>query len=284
MRQTENLSIRFAEDADTPSVIDLWSLCFPGEQAFQAYFFEHLYQPQYNLLLLDGQMLCAMVQMLPYQLQNGSVSEPVTYIYGACTHPARRRRHYMDRLLHHSFALDRQAGRAASILIPQEEWLFGFYAQFGYQKAFSVTTTATEQFSSAKALCVRAVQVRDLGAMDGLYHRFLGSGPYLRRPAQEWDKQLALFLGTGGEVLCSETDGLLDGYAFVWPGEKEIWAQELVCRPDKLDGWIAALQQRYGKACCRLTGLQFAQQQTLGCMARYDHADPPAGYINLMLN
>ena len=34
----------------------------------------------------------------------------ITYIYGACTDPAHRRKGHMARLLEHSFALDRAAG------------------------------------------------------------------------------------------------------------------------------------------------------------------------------
>ena len=122
-----------------------------------------------------------MAQMLPYTLQNGPIAEEVTYIYGACTHPAHRRQHLMDRLLHESFAIDRANGRAASILIPQEEWLFGFYAQFGYQMAFPVSSITVQEKVTAPALSVRSVQPADFSAMDCLYHRFLGPGPYLRR-------------------------------------------------------------------------------------------------------
>ena len=68
----------------------------------------------------------AMVQMLPYRMTVGGVSREVTYIYGACTDPAHRRKGYMARLLERSFELDREAGRIASVLIPAEKWLFDF--------------------------------------------------------------------------------------------------------------------------------------------------------------
>ncbi|MDR3766339.1 MAG: GNAT family N-acetyltransferase, partial [Butyricicoccus sp.] len=280
MRQNQELIIRFADEADTPAVIALWELCFPGEAAFQNYFFSQLYRPEYNLLLLREGTLCAMAQMLPYTLQNGSLTEEVTYIYGACTHPEYRRQHLMDRLLHQSFAIDRAQGRVASILIPQEEWLFGFYAQFGYQKAFSVSSLSIQESVSAPVLSVRKVQGTDFSAMDALYHRFLNSGPYLRRSEEEWAKQVALFRNTGGEALCAYEAGELTGYAFVWPTEEEVWAQELVCLPADTQSWVATLQQRYGRIACRVTGLQFPNLQPLGCMLRYDGAQPAEGYIN----
>lgn len=285
MRQSEGITIRFAEDRDTPAVRALWEQCFPGEPDFTGYFFAHLYAPRYNLLLLREGTLCAMAQMLPYQLQNGPASEPVTYIYGACTHPAHRRQHLMDRLLHESFDIDRANGRAASFLIPQEDWLFGFYARFGYRTAFYVSEWTAPEPQAALPLAVRPAGEGDLSAMDGLYHRYLGIGPYLCRPADEWRRQLAFFRATGGEVLCAEgADGGLDGYAFVWPGDQQIWAQELICPPAAKEGWAAALQQRFGPLPCRMTGPQFSNPRPLGCMLRYDGAQLADGYINLMLN
>ena len=284
MRQNQELTIRFANDGDTPAVIALWEQCFPGEAAFQNYFFSRLYRPKCNLLLLREDVLCAMAQMLPYTLQNGPIAEEVTYIYGACTHPAHRRQHLMDRLLHESFAIDSANGRAASILIPQEEWLFGFYAQFGYQMAFPVSSITVQEKVTAPALSVRSVQPADFSAMDCLYHRFLGPGPYLRRSEAEWDKQVSLFQNTGGEVLCAYEADALVGYAFVWPTEEEVWAQELICAPSLIQSWFATLQQRYEQTLCRATGLQFPNLQPLGCMLRYDGAQPADGYINLMLN
>ena len=81
----------------------------------------------------------AMVQMLPYRMTVGGVSREVTYIYGACTDPAHRRKGYMAQLLERSFELDREAGRIASVLIPAEKWLFDFYKPFGYEPFFHIS-------------------------------------------------------------------------------------------------------------------------------------------------
>ena len=118
--------MRFAEKGDFPAVRALWETCFPDEGGFNNYFFAHFYKEKYTLLYLEGETLVAMVQMLPYRMTVGGVSREVTYIYGACTDPAHRRKGYMARLLERSFELDREAGRIASVLIPAEKWLFDF--------------------------------------------------------------------------------------------------------------------------------------------------------------
>lgn len=285
MRENQGeLTIRFAVPADTPEVIALWSICFPGDEGFRDYFFANLYDPACNLLLLRGDKLCAMAQMLPYRMQSGCKTEAVTYIYGACTHPDCRRQHLMDTLLRRSFELDREMGRAASVLIPQEAWLFDFYAQFGYQPTLFVSDRQyTEKPEDAPCL-LREAQAADLPAIDALFHAQMWPGTYLCRNEAEWRKQFDLFTCCGGAVLCTGPVGAPDGYAFVWISDTQVWAQEFVCAPGAEPGLAAALMERFERPECTLTGLGFSNRQPLGCVLRHDGAQPADGYINLMLN
>lgn len=278
------LNIRFAQDGDTPEVISLWSLCFPGDWVFQEYFFKNLYDPSNNLLLFLGDRLCAMTQMLPYRMQTGCRTEEVTYIYGACTHPNFRRQHLMDTLLHRSFEIDRQMGRAASVLIPQEEWLFDFYAQFGYAPVMAASHHLYSALPEAEPCVLRPATVYDLSGMDALYHAQMWDGAYFCRDAVEWRKQLAMFTHCGGDVLCTGPNEAPMGYAFVWHTDGQLWAQELVCAPGTERGFVRALMERCCKTECHVTGLGFSKRQPLGCVLRHDGARPADGYINLMLN
>lgn len=276
--------IRFAKAADTPQVIALWDLCFPGEEVFRDYFFANLYQPQYNLLLFKGDMLCAMAQMLPYHLQNGTLNEKVTYIYGACTHPEHRRQHLMDKLLHATFTLDMERGISASILIPQEAWLFEFYAQFGYQATFFVSEFEIREPVKAETLIVRQACPTDSREMNMLYQHFAGTQPHMYRPDAEWHKQLDMFQKTGGEVLCTWDENGLRGYAFVWKMPDRVWAQELVCLPEDRGRWASTLQQRYQQNFLQINGFQFEKTHPIGCVRRYHQTPMQNGYMNLMLN
>ena len=158
--------IRFAEERDTSAVRALFDQCFPDESGFNAYFFDRLYRPEQTLLYEQGNTLCAMVQMLPYQLFIGGTEGTATYIYGACTHPEHRRKHFMAQLLEASFEEDRRRGRCASLLIPQEEWLFQFYRPFGYIPVFGLERkiSQTKMVFESYALC-------DCSALLGKYGR-----------------------------------------------------------------------------------------------------------------
>lgn len=72
--------------------------------------------------------------------------------------------------------------------------------------------------------------------------------------------------------------GAPDGYAFVWPSDTQVWAQELVCAPETELGFVAALMERFNRPACHVTGLGFSNRQPLGCVLRHDGARP-AGWL-----
>lgn len=269
--------IRFAKEGDRAAVEALFEACFPDEGGFNAYFFTHFYRAERTLLLTEGGKLCAMTQMLPCTLGTG---EAATYIYGACTAPDERRRGHMAKLLTRSFALDREAGRAASTLIPQEPWLFGFYERFGYQNAFytqdAVFTAPRENAAAAVRLTTDA-----LADCAALYAAHTPAAA-LRRPPEEWARQLALFDALGAGVFGFYEGAALRAYAFVWGGETP-WAQELVAEtPEAAHALCSALCRML--RCQTLKTTSPSGETALGMAKFYDNRPAPRGYMNLMLN
>ncbi len=281
-----NLDFRFATDDDTQSVINLWNLCFPDESGFNEYFFDVIYRPEYNLLLFKDGILCSMAQMLPYELKNNDKIEQVTYIYGACTHPDFRRQHLMDRLLNYSFELDKNNSKSASILIPQEQWLFDFYAKFGYKPVFHISSCQlTEYVLCENQLFISNAQEKDIDHIKSLYDFNLSGKIHVIRNKDEWKKQIDLFNSCGGKVLCmNNIQSQLVGFAFVWTYKNSFYVQELMCKSGYQDSCIHSLQKYFSTPCCKVSGLQFSNMSPLGCMCRHDNTDPINGYINLMLN
>ena len=270
--------IRLATDSDRDAVVSLFEACFPDEGGFNPYFFEHFYRPEHTLLLFAADKLCAMTQMLPYTLGTG---ETATYIYGACTAPDERKRGHMARLLRHSFTLDREAGRAASMLIPQEPWLFGFYERFGYARVFyaqDVCYTAQACGTDGEA---RRLKADGLAACAALYAAHTPSGA-LRRAPDEWTRQLALFDALGAGLYGLFRQGTLTAYAFVWRGETP-WAQELIAASAAdADALCAAICRTL--RCRTLKATSPGEDYALGMANFYDDRHAPRGYMNLMLN
>lgn len=277
--------IRFACPQDMPDIIRLWDQCFPDEGGFNPYFFENLFAPACTLLLLEEGRLCAMTQMLPYRLRTPLGNEEVTYIYGACTALEMRKRGYMAQLLQHSFTLDRQAGRAASILIPQEEWLFGFYRKFGYQPAFFVTeecyTTPKETTHTSAAL--QTLSSSDVLALQHFYEvQSRNIACAILRDTDQWKQQLKMFstLGAGAYAL---KDSEIRAYAFVWKTDEGLWAQEMFSDgSESEEALCAALCHRLNTPSLRVT--KSGLSRALGCAKFYDNRPALQGYINLMFN
>lgn len=277
--------IRFATREDDRAVRALWESCFPDEGGFNSYFFSEIYRPDQNLLLFEDQMLCAMTQMLPYRLRIQDQIQEATYIYGACTAPQLRRMGHMAQLLAQTFALDKAAGRAASFLIPQEAWLFGFYEKFGYQKAFytdTVTWTSRDR-ALPNGYVLRHCMQSDLPQLAELYKIQTAALPLVvLRTETQWAEQLSQFKALGGGVY-----GLFDGdtlraYACVWNGDQtvaqELFSNDSVSAEVLCDALCDRLQTN------TLTYTTGGTQQTLGVAKFYQTTAISLGYLNLMFN
>ncbi len=278
--------IRAASKADMPEIRALWEVCFPDDTGFNDYYFTHIFTRDTTILYeLDGR-IAAMVQMLPYVLHAQGETVSATYIYGACTHPDFRRRHLMSELLEWSFAQDIQNGVAATMLIPQEKWLFDFYRPFGYQPAFALGTAAFSEVLPVLHKGLRPMTPDDLPACEMLYRTKTADCPLVvARTSAQWKAQLSLFevLGAGAFVL--ELAGKIAGYAFVWNEENGIWAQELMCLDEAAqDILISALAARTAAAHVRVS-VPDSNGTLLGCIKWYGEISiPQNGYMNLMYN
>lgn len=280
------LNFRFATENDTQDVIKLWNLCFPDDSGFNEYFFSNIYKPEYNLLLFKDNILCSMAQMLPYKMQNGNEMENITYIYGACTHPHYRRQHLMDKLLNHSFEIDRNLKRNASVLIPQEQWLFGFYEQFGYKPMLKLSyEQISSKINTQKDIIIKEAQTEDISQMQMLYiSQIKNNVYYLIRNHFEWERQIAMFKACGSKAVCMYDNNQIIGYAFIWLENDNFYAQEFVFKPEYKEICIYNLQKYLNLNNCKLCGLQFSNLYPLGSIKRYDNKAIDCGYINLMLN
>lgn len=272
--------IRFAGEGDRPAIRMLFDLCFPDGSGFNEHFFRHVFRPADTLLAEEDGQLCAMLQMLPYRLSlNGKTGE-ATYIYGACTHPDHRRKHWMARLLEASFEIDRQRRRLASLLIPQEAWLFDFYRPFGYLPVLSLEKKTALQ-SAGTAADIR--RLTDWRQADSLYRRATDGEPCrILRSEADWKAQLALFDALGAGAFGLYELDRLTAYAFVWRETDGLFAQELLAETAPVAETLAqALRQQFGGQ--KLAYCTVGSGSVLGCLKSYQTA-PTRGYINLMFN
>ncbi|MDO5142749.1 MAG: GNAT family N-acetyltransferase [Eubacteriales bacterium] len=264
--------IRPAAPQDAAAIRALWETCFPDEGGFNDHFFAHRFALSDTLLSVEGETLCAMVQMLPYRLRVAGQMRPITYIYGACTDPAHRRRGHMARLLERSFALDRQAGRVASALIPAEPWLFDFYRPFGYQPFFYLDRRTIAR--TGQGSLPRRLTKSDIPQLAALYDRRTPDCRIVREQA-DWQAQLDLFDALAKGAYGWFEDGQLTAYAFCWADNAQ---EALGLTPAQEQGLLDVLGRD------ELTVLTAGQSTALGCIKWHEGHDAPFGYMDLMYN
>lgn len=264
--------IRFAEHTDLAGIRCLWERCFPDEGGFNEYYFEHFFRLDRTLLSVEQGALCAMVQMLPYRLQENEGGGDITYIYGACTDPAFRRQGHMARLLEFSFTLDQKEGRLASALIPAEPWLFDFYKPFGYEPFFRIKRG---EFTGGQGgAAPRRLTRADIPQLQTVYDRYAGSCR-IARAAAYWEGQIQMFDELGSGVFGWFEGTKMQAYAFCWADHAQ---EALGVSPEQAKGLLRQLSRD------TLSYTAPGEDTALGCIRWYGEPVCAQGYMNLMLN
>lgn len=130
--------IQFANEQTTPLVRQMWKACFNDTDEFLDLYFQYKYKEENTLIFFVDGLAVASLQMLPYEITFYGEKIPFAYLAGLNTLPEYRRKGYMDRLIHKAHEVLKERNIPLSILVPAEEWLFGFYEKYGYEKVFDV--------------------------------------------------------------------------------------------------------------------------------------------------
>lgn len=128
--------IRFAQDSDIDKLKKLWKLCFGDSDSYIDLVFSNKFVPQNTIIYQIDNIVVASLYMQTYSMRVYNHILPIYYLAGLSTHPDYRNKGIMSRLIKKSFDImvDRQI--PISILVPAEDWLFGYYKQFGFEETF----------------------------------------------------------------------------------------------------------------------------------------------------
>lgn len=240
--------IQFAADSDIEQIKRLWVQAFGDSVESAAYFLTHCSRPDDILIDQEGGNVCAMLTMLPLRLCFGGETVPARYIYAVATDMAYRGQGRSTRLLSHAHSYMKQNGVAASLLVPASESLFAFYAQRGYQRAFSLSETAYE----AASLPVIGPDVSIDFCTPEEYARIRQKAFARNRAFAAWEDDMLsrvmayahLFGGTFYRI-CTK-DG--EAAAFCVKEGDVAAVKELACAGVEEDKAVAALHTRLGAA------------------------------------
>lgn len=133
--------IQFADKDTAPLVRRMWKTCFDDTEEFMDIYFSKKYKNENTLIYFEGDIAVASLQMLPYTINFYGENIPFAYLTGLCTLPEYRKRGYMARLIDEAHRIIADRGIHLAILIPAEEWLYGFYEKYEYEQVFEKDDT-----------------------------------------------------------------------------------------------------------------------------------------------
>jgi GNAT superfamily N-acetyltransferase len=128
--------IEFAGQHTRSLIRSMWKSVFDDTDQYIDLIFSEKYRDENTLLYFDEGNLAACLHMFPYTFRFYEKAIPFYYLAGLSTLPQYRNKGYMGQLISASFRVMQARGIALSILVPAEEWLFGYYEKYGFAQTF----------------------------------------------------------------------------------------------------------------------------------------------------
>lgn len=128
--------IQFANDQTKPLVRQMWKTCFEDTDEFLDIIFTYKYRNENTLIYFEKDRAVASLQMFPQTINFYRQQIPFSYMAGLCTLPEHRQKGYMTQLIYKAHEIIANRNIPLAILIPAEDWLYGFYEKYDYEQVF----------------------------------------------------------------------------------------------------------------------------------------------------
>lgn len=114
----------------------LWRECFRDSDEYLDMYFGRIYSDDDALVTeVDGRVVSSLL-MQRYSLRFHGAEPSIMYLAGAATRRAARGRGYMSALMLEAMERAYERGDMLCALMPAHEWLYAFFARFGFSSVF----------------------------------------------------------------------------------------------------------------------------------------------------
>lgn len=200
----------FARPEDREALKAVYRICFPEDSdAFWDLELDRRMRGDTVLIYRENGRILSCVQLLPETLTVHGKAYPVQYIYAAATLPECQGRGLMGALLEEGFRIGAERKQRFSVLLTQNDSLFGFYARFGYRDSGKIGILSAA--SGASAGCVRPARPEDVPQMLELYQQQRQGIASVARTEESIEQQRQLY---GKDVVVLEAEGAVKAYGF----------------------------------------------------------------------
>ena len=269
--------IAFAAPKDLARIQEIWHACFDDSVHFvDTYYRCRPADIQTLVYREEDGVISSMLEMVPCSLHAAGVQAKAFYIYAAATHPVYQGKRRMHRLIEAACALGKERGMAASMLIPQNEGLVGFYKQQQYQVEIAMGQTILGLTSSR--VTVEPMCCQEFIQQKQAYEAQFPC--YVAHDTQLCGFVYRLALAAQGAVMRLQSERE-NGYAICYTDGRVLLVQETSCQGRFL--------QESASALCSLFGCDYAKVNRPGGGRLYGLArilDPsyPIDWENLYMN
>lgn len=272
---------QYAEDTDICDIQKLFNECFPEDIRFNQWFFENKLRIEDTVVYKINGKIAGMLIRMPQMIEGLGIA---TYIYGACTKNEFRRQGIMSEMLEFSHNEDMKLGVVCSTLIPAEEWLFEFYAQYGYKVSGYLESIYCNVKWKENSFRLRQIEKKDISVIDNIYRGALVNKKYVVRNKEYWCDLLSMFEELDGEaLLITENENAL-GYALLWKGE-EPFIQELCCVDEECrDNIISEIMKRLDTGNIKVTSIRDKTTKPFAMAKVYGNDSDMEIYENMLWN
>lgn len=128
--------VEFANSGDFEYLAAMWRMAFADSDEYIKTFFDTMYKDGHAIVSREEGIAVACAYLLPCQTVINGRLYSTYYLYAATTHPSHRNRGHMSAIMRKAEEVAVERGIDYIVLVPAEDYLFNYYAKFGYQVAF----------------------------------------------------------------------------------------------------------------------------------------------------
>ena len=132
------VEFRLSTESDYDSLRELWKICFGSDREFLSLYFSEGIHLTRTYVIAEENEIHTALSLFNLKL-NGMSGR---YVYGVCTHPSQRGKHYAVQLLQH--AESKESDAVFFITRPASPTLFEYYDKAGYTFPISRSETIIE--------------------------------------------------------------------------------------------------------------------------------------------
>lgn len=206
--------IRSAHPSEETAIRSMLKRTYQDSQAFNDYFFTHIWRPENTVVYVEDDMPCACAQTIPFRMRIGEESYPAVMDYGAAVLPSHQGQGLLKRMNLEGAAALVERGFAQRVcftnLKATRPW-----QSIGYQAAFPMTFDRLDRLPG-KTPSIRLATLKDaahqIRGLDALYNRRFAAYARVDRSPLDWLHILAEYALDGGTALLEGPDGLIEGY------------------------------------------------------------------------